>query len=306
MNTTLDSNTVKGFDYWHEVICRTYAPCLGITDDIGAFKATLNVSDLGSLKISQVKTSPIRYERRKEDLKQDHQDDIFLSLMEYGSGHFCQDNHQVQHKAGDVLVYDSGKAYQFDYTAEYQSTLLRVPRSLMQARLNNVDNLGGLILPGDSAFGSLVASLIRQNSLLANSSELKDGAALSAPMLDMIATSILQTTQGDFDRSSPQQDLLERIRSYIKSNLNDDNMTLEQIASAHNISVRSLSRLFAQHNETPRGWLQAQRLANAYDALATGRVRNVTEAALSAGYRDLSHFSRSFKKAYGKTPNSLL
>ncbi|WP_221796465.1 helix-turn-helix domain-containing protein [Oceanobacter mangrovi] len=306
MNVTLDTNQVKGFDYWHEVICRTYAPCLGIADNTDQFRATLNVSDLGSLKISQIQTSAIRYERRLEDLKLDHQDDIFLSLMESGSGHFRQDGNTVHHQSGDVLVYDSGKPYQFDYASEYQSTLLRVPRSLMQSRLNNVDNIGGLILPGNSAFGALVASLIRQNGLLANSAELKDGAALSAPMMDMIATSILQSTQGSFDRSTPQQDLLERIRSYIKANLTDDSMTLEQIASSHNISVRSLSRLFAQHNETPRGWLQAQRLAHAYNALATGQVRNVTEAALSAGYRDLSHFSRSFKKTYGKTPNSLL
>jgi AraC family transcriptional activator of tynA and feaB len=50
------------------------------------------------------------------------------------------------------------------------------------------------------------------------------------------------------------------------------------------------------------GWLQAQRLASAYGALAERKVSNVTEAAFAAGFNDLSYFGRSFKKIYGQTP----
>ena len=51
------------------------------------------------------------------------------------------------------------------------------------------------------------------------------------------------------------------------------------------------------------GWLTSVRLREAGDRIrAGGRVK---EVALDLGYKQLSHFSREFKRAYGLPPSSM-
>lgn len=88
----------------------------------------------------------------------------------------------------------------------------------------------------------------------------------------------------------------------IAENLGDDELSLERIAADQNMSVRTLSRIFAQDGTTPIAWLQKQRLAKAYSLLTEKRCRSITDAAFDCGFKDLSHFGRSFKRAFGTTP----
>jgi len=52
--------------------------------------------------------------------------------------------------------------------------------------------------------------------------------------------------------------------------------------------------------------LWQQRLSTCHDALLRGQFRQVSEAALSFGFSNLSHFSKVFKNAYGMSPQQLL
>ncbi|WP_320040024.1 AraC family transcriptional regulator [uncultured Desulfobacter sp.] len=54
---------------------------------------------------------------------------------------------------------------------------------------------------------------------------------------------------------------------------------------------------------TPAGYLRVVRLQKAYDLIA-GRDLNVTQAASTVGYASLSHFTKSFRKAFGITPKA--
>jgi AraC-like DNA-binding protein len=72
------------------------------------------------------------------------------------------------------------------------------------------------------------------------------------------------------------------------------------------MAPRTLNRLFAGEGATPIRWLWQQRLAASFTALVEGRVGQVTDAALSFGFSDLSHFSRAFKAQFGHSPQFVL
>jgi len=57
---------------------------------------------------------------------------------------------------------------------------------------------------------------------------------------------------------------------------------------------------------TAHRWLWCKRLDASQHLLATGQARQVSEAALSCGFNDLSHFCKAFKAAYGMKPSQCL
>lgn len=291
------------FNYWNDVVTKHYAPCLGIASDTSQFAATTTVQPVGATELSHVASESIRYDRRAADLRNIPREDIFLSVMLNGEGFFEQNDRTVSHKVGDVLIYDSGKPYSFNYTSSYKAMLLRIPRPLIQAKLSRLDKLGGTILNDHSPFGRLIKSLMNETAIIANSPELSTCDDFIVPTLDMLTTAISRATVESVDAS--QNKLLNEIKTYIRNHITDEELSLESVASAKGISLRTLSRLFAEAGETPRNWLQSQRLSCAYDALANKRVTNITEAALTFGYKDLSHFSRTFKKQFGYSPREL-
>ncbi len=78
----------------------------------------------------------------------------------------------------------------------------------------------------------------------------------------------------------------------------------EPLAQLCGVSIRTLQRYFAPNGSVSvTQWLQSIRLQEAYSRLKSGA--RVKEVAYDLGYKQLSHFSREFKKQYGISPSLL-
>jgi len=76
------------------------------------------------------------------------------------------------------------------------------------------------------------------------------------------------------------------------------------VAALCHVSPRTMQRHFKRsYGCTLGGWLRSFRLQIAYQKLAAGeRIKCI---ALDLGYKQLSHFSRDFKRHYGCAPSFL-
>ena len=79
-------------------------------------------------------------------------------------------------------------------------------------------------------------------------------------------------------------------------------LTLAALAERLNVSYQHLSTLFTEHlGLSFSAYLADIRLRDAKQLLDNSEL-SVTEICFECGYRNLSHFLRSFKKKYGMTP----
>jgi AraC-like DNA-binding protein len=97
--------------------------------------------------------------------------------------------------------------------------------------------------------------------------------------------------------------LLQRITMYIDAHLHDRELNTDRIAAAHNISSRQLYKLWARagYDLTPSQWIIQRRLERARSQLTDLDPQLTTVAAIAhgCGFRNMSHFSRRFRAAYG-------
>ncbi len=84
----------------------------------------------------------------------------------------------------------------------------------------------------------------------------------------------------------------------------DDNLSVEDLAGIVNLSVPRLVQLFKQQTGVPiRRFRLWHRLY--VTAVKMGQGENLTQAAISAGFTDSSHFSHTFRDMLGLTPSAI-
>ena len=97
---------------------------------------------------------------------------------------------------------------------------------------------------------------------------------------------------------------LVKVLSCMEANL-ETPLSAQEIADIAAMSVRQTERLFAQHlNTTPMSFYMQMRLQKAHKLLSQTEL-SVTEIAVACGYKSTSHFTKSFRDAYGATPKRM-
>jgi AraC-like DNA-binding protein len=96
-----------------------------------------------------------------------------------------------------------------------------------------------------------------------------------------------------------------RVKEFVINNLCDPTLNVDMIAKAVGLSVRYLHKLFENERLGLMRWAAARRLEYCRDRLSDPRLRNrsISDIAYEAGFNDLAHFSRSFRKSFNTSPS---
>ena len=91
------------------------------------------------------------------------------------------------------------------------------------------------------------------------------------------------------------------LRDVMMKNFHSD-LSLDEYARMYGKSLSSFKRDFQNHfNETPRKWLNRKRLAYAKTLLENPEL-NINDVCFESGFKNTSHFNRSFKEMYQYPP----
>lgn len=308
MDNTSSATGEGGFERWHEVTCRNYSLSECRLASRQAFRARIASRPFGPLSLSDAsapQVEAIHMTRGPAEICKDPRDHFMLYLVADGRIDVAQDGRQARAQSGDLFLYDQTMPFSLDFHRN-DALIVTVPRPLLVSRLPDLRRFMARRIAGTSKMGALAGSLVRQIGDLdaATKPGLADRLAMST--LDILATAMESELGDDAALQKERHRLLPQVERYLLARLHETDLDLESIARAQNIAPRTLNRVFAAKGTTPMRWLWQQRLLASHRALSEGRVDSVTDAALGAGFSDLSHFSRAFKREFGCLPHTVL
>lgn len=101
---------------------------------------------------------------------------------------------------------------------------------------------------------------------------------------------------------------LHAIKTEILNRLASHKLSLAGLAARQGVTPRHVQMLFENDGTTFSRFLLDQRLARAHRMLGSNPLlaeRTISTIAYEAGFGDLSHFNRAFRRRYGQTPSDV-
>lgn len=312
MDTSLSTSDVadgERFEYWRAVTSNTY---VAVNTELvgqltGSWAARVENFDLGSMWISQHENScPMRYVRTEQHFESDHCDHFQFTMLRKGRAFIHQGGRVATVHAGDMMLYSASEPFALEFTEANSTITFQFPKSAIAETLKSPRLLTAKTLSGARGLGVIAAGTMLNVCSVRDLNTVQARCRMASAMLDVIATALDLELQDEAQVLGRHELLLEKIKRFLLANLDDPEINIQSIVRAHNITSRTVNRLFAQSGTTAMRWLWHQRLVASHKALMAGRVTQVSEVALAHGFSDFSHFSRAFKKAFGLSPSSLL
>jgi len=289
---------------WHDLMCERFSQTKFVPGPETDFRGELTYTTIGGSRMSRIHSSPGWFSRDSLAIRRDSFDGFLILMSLRGDLRITQSDKQVQAHHGEALIYRHGTPFELEFPEKYRAVSLWVSPEVMERHCPEISNQGPIAIRQDTTNGRLALAMVNELCISTISRKTMNPGQLVGATLDVVST--MMAASAERGQTTRNRWIMDRLQTFVCDNIENSELTLESLVEAAGTSARTLNRVFANLGTTPMRWLWEQRLQRAHDALARGRVRNVTEAAYSFGFKDGSHFSRAFSRRFGRTPISVL
>lgn len=183
---------------------------------------------------------------------------------------------------------------------QFLKTLLPLPRP-------KIDRLLDTRLSGRVGIGALVVLTLIQLGTDGGHFTPADTARLGPLLVDLLTSLLAHHIAKGVTVAPPSRQRVSflEIQTFIQQHLDEPQLSPNDIAGAHHISVRYLHRLFADQDLTVAAWIRHQRLDRCRRDLTDPLLHRRPVHAIAAkwGFIRPADFTRVFRAAYGMPPS---
>lgn len=252
---------------------------------------------VGRLVLESVAEVPATLVRREQ---------VFVLLVPLsGALRFGQSGRTGVVRPGEYVLISRMEFHEVSFEPESRVLILRIPAAELRGRLACVDDHIGRRFGANAQMSRLLVDLMRSVADLFVDCTPPNPEALATEILSFVALAIGAEDRGSaLDVKNGRYRLRRRIFDFIEANLGDQDLSPRKIAENSRISLSYLYSLFADDETTVGQFLLVRRLQRAYELLVSDPKKHLTiaEIAYRVGFKNVSHFSRSFSQHYGMAP----
>ncbi|MEO0412991.1 MAG: helix-turn-helix domain-containing protein [Pseudomonadota bacterium] len=303
--STRDLSYSQKLRYWRDYVCQTFVDLNCENASQADFEGEITSRDAHDLRYSIVASSPQRVVRDKARIARSNHDCFLVSMQLTGQGHVQQAGRTATIKPGEFALYDVTRPYSLTFEKDYRQLVLTLPRAKLLERFSDVESATAISVASTHSATQLATTLFSQLSTHLPQLDHFTVQKLQNDAVDLLVDALRAQTVPDMPQQGQSQTLLtQRIIRFIDANLADPELKPETIAAAHGISERYLRKLFEKRDKTASDYIWQRRLEHARLDLTNPAKAHISLASIAYdwGFKDPSHFSRTFKAAFGLSP----
>lgn len=292
-------------DYWQHVMASTLVPYRIRT--VGCnLRSEIHQADIGPVTVLGFQSSAMENSRTPDLIRNSDRGLCNIYHAMRGRGVFEQDGREAMPVPGEFHLVDLGRPHHVAIDRWIDGAIVMFPRALLPVREKELRRLTLARFSPHDPYGGLVSSLVRELVRHLDAYESVRDSRIGMAFLDLLSVAMatrLDRVSG-VPAESRQNAMLLRIQSFIGHHLGDPGLSPGMIAAAHNISIRTLHRLYEAEDETIVASIRRRRLQRCRQDLLDPRLGNSPVSAVGArwGFQDPAAFSRAFRTAYGVPP----
>jgi AraC-like DNA-binding protein len=252
-------------------------------------------------------TSSLQRMQRTHERVADGDDDLALLINGGGALAPSLRGREVSLGAGDAVLTLNAEPSAMIYSDV--SIALLVPRKALATLVKDPEDMAMQLIPQSNDALRLLTTYLAtvRNDLALTEPEMRQ--LVTTHVYDLMAMAVGATRDGAAiaEGRGMRAARLAAVKADVLVHAGDPSLTLTAVAARQGISPRSVQLLFEGEGITFSQFVIEQRLARAYQMLTDPRhaASTVSAIALTAGFGDLSHFHRNFRRRYGATPSDV-
>jgi AraC-like DNA-binding protein len=231
-----------------------------------------------------------------------------LAIPLAGCVTFTQNGRVRVASAGEYILLSQLGSYELSSASSSRLLMVHIPATELRSRLVSIEDHVGGRFGANERMTCLLVDLVKGIAELFADRAPPNPQALATEIVSFVALTIGAEDRGAaIDVRNTRYQLRRRIFDFIEKHLGDQHLSPKKIAESSRISMSYLYSLFNDDETTVGQFVQVKRLQRAYEVLVADPKghRTVAEVAYEVGFKNVSHFSRSFSRHFGIAPRDV-
>ena len=264
------------------------------------FQGAISRADAAPIRISRVTATKHRVLRLRSHIAHSLDDLCFINLQIEGVGRYTQRGHEQICGPGDLAVADTTEPFEIANARDFELFCFAVPKHLLPHQFFERPRL---TLSATEAGRALSRTLAGYAELCLSAQAPLPLASLGgAHVVDLISHASDVLVGEQLERLNAPV-LLSMMLDHIDRHSDDPGLNAEALARKFRCSERYVHKLFSRTGRSVGEHVNDKRIVVCTrDLLGNFRNRTIAEIAFAAGFRDISHFNRLFKRSNGASP----
>jgi AraC-like DNA-binding protein len=259
---------------------------------------------LGAVGVCSLVATPVEFIRHKHHLS----DHFALNMVETGTVQFANAGQERVYDAGSACFIDRGRPLRIFGPRDGCVRYVAVQATALKSLVAHPEDLAGrAVYPGPAL--RLLDGYLRSLTSLEEPLSPDLAPIIATHLVDLVAAALGPTAEAAeiIAKRGVKAARLRAILAEIARRFAEPDFDLDNVAGALGLSRRYIQGLLEETGKSFTEHLVERRLERTFAMLTDRRCLHmaIIDIAFTAGFGDVSHFNRMFRRRYGETPSSV-